>query len=547
MREAPNLSRLLRRLSWARLIVVGVLLPAGALLAQWGALPFALPPFVLCLLGAAAASAAYLAVQRQVSNLWRFAWLQLILDVALSTAIVAVTGGPGSVFSFLYVLSVTAACVLLSRQGGLVIAGLGSLLYSGVVLGRTALPLSLLMEPTETTAWEVLTMFTTTGALLTVAILAGTLAERSRRVLQELETQGRDLRDLQVFRDLIFRSVGSGLVALDIQRRITAFNRAAEEITGFAAGEAIGQRWETIFGASSLLDEMAMTVSRERLETRRREIRLKRKDGREVPLGISFWPLRSGEGELIGLIGVCQDLSDIKRMEERMRQADRLAAIGRLAANLAHEIRNPLAAVTGAIEQMGQELPLDDTQKRLMQIVLKESSRLNQIVSEFLQYARPSPLRRQPVNLAELLEEVVGLLECHPLSAKVKIAREYGPELPVLVDANQLRQAVWNLALNAVQAMPEGGELTVGARALNGTGSRLFVWVADTGHGIGSADLPHIFEPFYSTKPDGTGLGLAVVHRVVQDHGGEVEVKSVPGAGSTFTLRLPMAPDTARL
>lgn len=540
MRETPNLSPLLRRLSWARLIVVGVLLPTGVLLAQWGALPFALPPFVLCLLGAAAASVAYLAVHRQVSNPRRFAWLQLILDVALSTAVVAVTGGPGSVFSFLYVLSVTAACVLLSRQGGLVIAGLGSLLYSGVVLGRTALPLSLLMEPTETTAWEVLTMFTTTGALLTVAILAGTLAERSRRVLQELETQGRDLRDLQVFRDLIFRSVGSGLVALDIQRRITAFNRAAEEITGFAAGEAIGQRWETIFGASSLLDEMAMTVSRERPETRRREIRLKRKDGREVPLGISFWPLRSGEGELIGLIGVCQDLSDIKRMEERMRQADRLAAIGRLAANLAHEIRNPLAAVTGAIEQMGQELSLDDTQKRLMQIVLKESSRLNQIVSEFLQYARPSPLRRQPVNLAELLEEVVGLLECHPLSAKVKIGREYGPELTVLVDANQLRQAVWNLALNAVQAMPEGGELTVGARALNGTGSRLFVWVADTGHGIGSADLPHIFEPFYSTKPDGTGLGLAVVHRVVQDHGGEVEVKSVPGAGSTFTLRLPM-------
>jgi two-component system sensor histidine kinase PilS (NtrC family) len=334
-------------------------------------------------------------------------------------------------------------------------------------------------------------------------------------------------------------------VALDLQRRITAFNRAAEEITGFAVGEAIGQSWETIFGTRSLLDEMAITVSHERPETRRREIRLKRKDGREVPLGISFWPLRSGEGELIGLIGVCQDLSDIKRMEERMRQTDRLAALGRLAANLAHEIRNPLAAVTGAIEQIGQDLPVDDTQKRLTEIVLKESSRLNQIVSEFLQYARPLPLRRQAVNLAELLEEVVGLLECHPLSAKVKIIREYEPELPVRVDANQLRQALWNLALNAVQAMPEGGELTMGARVLNGAGSRLFVWVADTGPGIESADLPHIFEPFYSTRPDGTGLGLAVVHRVVRDHGGEVEVKSAPGAGSTFTLLLPMPPDAA--
>ncbi len=543
MRTRLTLASLLRRLSWARLLVSGALLAAGALLAQWGAFLFNFPLFVLCLVGAAAASGVYLAVQPQVSNHRRFAWLQLLLDVVLTTAIVAATGGPRSIFPFLYVLSVTAACVLLSRKGGLVIAGLASLLYAGLVLGRTALPLSLLLEPTETTALEVLTMFTTPGALLTVAILAGSLAERSYRMQQELETQGRDLRDLQAFKDLIFESVGSGLVALDRRGHITALNRAAQEITGFAAQEAIGQRWETIFGRTIALREILVVASQESLQTRRQEIRLARKDGREVPLGISFWPLRSGKGELEGLIGVCQDLSEIKQMEQRMRRADRLAAIGRLAANIAHEIRNPLAALSGAIEQLTQELALDETKERLMRIVLRESDRLNRIISEFLVYARPAPLRPQAVNFAELLDEVVLLLECHPLSAKIKIIREYGPELPARVDVHQLRQALWNLSLNAAQAMPDGGELTVGGRITNGTEPRLEVWVADTGHGIGREDVPHIFEPFYSTKPDGSGLGLAVVHRVVQEHRGEVEVRSSPEAGTTFILSLPLASD----
>ena len=532
--DAPDLSAHLRQLSRARLLVSGALL-AGALLAPAGALPFSLPAFFLCVLGAAGASAVYLAARPEAANPRRFAWLQLILDVALSTAIVSVTGGPSSIFSFLYVLSVTAACVLLSRPGGLVIAGLASLLYAGVVLGRAVLPLSLLLEPTETTALEILTMFSIPGVLLTVAILAGSLAEASRHMQQKLESQGRDLRDLQIFKDLVFESVGFGLVALDRRGHVTAFNRAAEEITGFRDKEAIGQRWESLFDQSTAPDEPWDSA------VRSREIQLRRRDGREVPLEVSFWPLHTADGEKVGLIAVCQDLSEIKQMERRVRQADRLATIGRLAANIAHEIRNPLGALSGAIEQLARELPLDDTRERLMQIVLRESDRLNRIIGEFLEYARPTPLQREAVNLAELLDEAVLLLERDPLSANVKIVREYGPEIPARVDAHQLRQALWNLSLNAVQAMPGGGELTVGARLLNRAGSRVEVWVSDTGEGIGSGDLPHIFEPFFSTRPDGSGLGLAMVHRVVQDHGGEVEVRSAPGAGTTFTLSLPAA------
>jgi two-component system sensor histidine kinase PilS (NtrC family) len=267
---------------------------------------------------------------------------------------------------------------------------------------------------------------------------------------------------------------------------------------------------------------------------------VRRHDGQEVPVGISFWSLRSGGGEAVGLIGVCQDLSSIKRMELHVRQADRLATIGRLSANIAHEIRNPLASLSGAIEALVKELPQDPTRDRLVEIVLRESERLNRIIRDFLEYARPAPMAMHDVNLADLLEEVVLLIEHRSVPVPLKVIREYGDSLPARVDSQQLRQAIWNLCINAVQAMPDGGELRVGGRFLPGEASRrLQLWVGDTGHGIADADLPHIFEPFFSTKAEGSGIGLALVYRVAQDHGGHVEVRSAPSAGATFTLTLP--------
>jgi two-component system sensor histidine kinase PilS (NtrC family) len=271
-------------------------------------------------------------------------------------------------------------------------------------------------------------------------------------------------------------------------------------------------------------------------------MRFRRKDGREVPLGISFWPVRSGRGEPAGIIGVFQDLSTIKEMEERMRLADRLAAIGRLSANIAHEIRNPLASLSGAIEVLTRELPLDKDQDRLVQIVLGESDRLNQIIKEFLEYARPASIRPIPVNVGEVLDEVLLLFEHRDLPASLKIVREYHDGVSATLDPQQFRQAIWNLCINALEAMPDGGELRIGAGILTQPNARkLEVWVADTGAGIKPESLPHIFEPFFSTKPDGSGMGLAVVHRVIQDHGGDIEVRSDPGVGTTFTLRLPLA------
>ena len=331
-------------------------------------------------------------------------------------------------------------------------------------------------------------------------------------------------------------------MAVDTASRVTAFNRAAESITGVPAAEALGQRWSAIFGQGIDLDQVRRATNGPGELPPRHEWKLRRRDGSQVPVGITFWALRSGGGEAVGLIGVCQDLSLIKQMEERMRQADRLAAVGRLAANMAHEIRNPLASISGAVQMLVKDLPTDAMRGRLVEIVLKESGRLNDLVGDFLEYARPAPMAPVAVDMAELIDEVLLLIEHRSLPPNLKIIREYGESLLAHVDPQQMRQTIWNLCLNAVQATPDdGGEIRIGSSVPPEDPSRLLIWIADTGSGISDEDLPHIFEPFYSTKAEGSGLGLALVYRVMKDHGGWIDVKTRQGEGTTFTLSLPAA------
>lgn len=531
-------------LNRARLLTAAIVLAVGALLRITEAFPYAFGPFAVTVLGSAAACLVLPLADRRGARLDRIAWFQFGLDALLITGIVTASGGPQSVFIPLYVLLVVGSCFVLSRTGGLIVAAMGSLLYVLPVLGRTILPMLEVGAPSENTAVEILTVFMNAGVLLVVAVLTGALASRYHELQQHMEDQRKHLSDLQAFRDLIFESVGSGLVGVDPVGRVTAFNRAAESITGVRAAEAVDQPWEAIFGHGVNLEEVRRAVSEGSEPAPRYEFRLRRQDGQEVPVGISFWSLRSGAGDVAGLIGVCQDLSSIKQMEQRMRRADRLAAVGRLSANMAHEIRNPLASISGAVEALARDLPPDHTRSQLVEIVLRESARLNQIVGDFLEYARPAPMAALEINMAEILDEVLLLIEHRTLPANLKVAREYGDALPTRADPQRLRQAVWNLCLNAVQAMPEGGELRVGARSLRERGGRLQISITDTGQGIADSDLPHIFEPFFSTKPEGSGIGLALVYRVVEEHGGSIEVRSRTGEGTTFILTLP-APDGA--
>src|SRR5262245_4251727 len=253
-----------------------------------------------------------------------------------------------------------------------------------------------------------MTIFLNAGTFLVVAIVAGGLAERFRSTRQELETKQADFKYLEAFTDLVFHSVGTGLIALDNDHRVTALNRAAERITGVAAHAAVGRPWD-VFGAAIALAGVEAELGTPELRPAWREAMLRR-DGNEVPVRMTFSTLRAGDGRRIGLIAACEDLSAIRAMEARMRAADRLASLGRMAANIAHEIRNPLASLSGAVEVLAAGAPAE-TRERLGQIVIKETDRLNTIIREFLEYSRPRPLERAIVNVAELADEVLVLLE----------------------------------------------------------------------------------------------------------------------------------------
>jgi two-component system sensor histidine kinase PilS (NtrC family) len=527
----PN--RLLGPLAWARLGLAAALFAVGPYVSL--DLAVARDARAVLLVGAAASGGLLLFAPRLRAR--RMATLLCLLDVALITAAVSVTGGPRSLFTFLYVPSVTAAAILLSRTGTLAMAGVASTLHIGLVFVRTVFPVTMLLEPLhETTALETLTMFLNSGTLLIVAIVSGDLAEQSRSTHRALAIQTRTLRDLQAFKDLVFQSVGTGLIALDREHIITAFNHAAEEITGRTAAAAIGARWAALFGDVVPLDTVDAVIARDARASTRHEITLDRPDGSAVPVRITFSALHSGDDARVGLMATCEDLSVIREMEERMRQADRLATLGRMSANIAHEIRNPLASLSGAIEALIGHAVAEPERERLARIVLRESDRLNTIIKNFLEYARPAPLSLSMVNVAEVVEEVLVLLEHRANPGRLKIERDVPPTLGWRLDPQQFRQAMWNLCLNALEAMPEGGELRVVAMERS---DRLDVVVSDTGEGIPPGDLEHVFEPFFSTKPGGSGLGLALVHRVALDHTGSVAVRSRPEAGTVFTLSLP--------
>ena len=527
---------LLRVVFWGRLGVAGLLLPLGSLLPDelmpgrnQAALAISLAIVVL--------SSVVLLLSRPSARPQQLAWLIALLDLVIVTAVVASTGGARSMFAFLYVMLVTAACVTLSRTGGLTIAAIASCLYTALVFGRTVFPVTALFEvPEESTALEILTMFANAATFLVVAIVAGGFAERFRSTRAELEAQRKNLENLEAFKDLVFESVGTGLIAIDRDQVITAFNRTAATITGVAVERAIGRSWQEVFDDVVSFPVIEAGVDAGHGASTRHELTLPRAHGRGTPVRMTFSALVDGAGDRLGLICACEDLSAIRAMEDRLRHADRLATLGRMSANIAHEIRNPLASLTGAIEVLASQGPTGELRERLANIVLKESARLNAILRDFLEYARPAPLARARVNVCETIDEVLVLLEHRATPGALKVLRELPPTLMWEVDPQQFRQAVWNLCLNAVQAMPDGGELRVTARTVD---KSLVVCIEDSGHGIGGSDVAHVFEPFFSTKPGGSGLGLALVHRILKDHGGEVDVESTAGGGSTFTLRIP--------
>lgn len=377
-------------------------------------------------------------------------------------------------------------------------------------------------------------------AFLVVGLLSARLAERQARSDASLLAATQSLANLRALHERIVESIRSGLVTTDLQGRIYTFNQAAEEITGYEQETVRGKHASIFFGEMKERIAESLQASEASDVSPRYETDCLTPEGLRLRLGFSIAPLFSESNETTGLVITFQDLTQVRALEETSRRQDRLAAIGRMAASIAHEIRNPLAAMRGSIQMLRAEMDNDSAQTELMEIILRESDRLNRIITDFLSYARPRSLTPKQVDVGDLLHQTFALLRHSPEILESQSVIEELPDVPLVAEADegQLKQVFWNLARNALQAMPNGGTLT--ARLEKNSHRRLRISFSDTGCGMKPDQVEHLFEPFSSTT-GGTGLGLSIVYQIIRDHGGTINVRSREGQGTTITIELPAA------
>lgn len=475
---------------------------------------------------------------KQFINLRVLAYIQVSGDIILISWLVSLTGGIDSGFSLLYHVTIIAASIILYRRGGYLSASLASILY-GSMLDMQYYNFLGFTRSQNFTPFQVLyLLFVNILSFYLVAFLTSYLSERLRKTRQELREKSMDFDDLRVIQDHILRSVGSGIVTMNMTGDITSWNHAAEMITGYQFEEARGN-WKSIFGDSI----KGLFGHTEDLKGRpvRFEGQIIKRNGANAILGFTASLLKDDRDIVGGIILTFQDITRLIEMEDQMRRQERLATVGSLAAGIAHEIRNPLASLSGSIQMLQSELDLKGDHKHLMDIVLRETDRLNTIITEFLDYARPRSNQRERLALDAVVNETIELFKNNRVFHDgISIRCDVAPHMTVTGDPQRLRQVFWNLLINAAQAI--SGKGAIGISAAPGTDDRsdeVIIRVSDTGTGIATEHLENIFDPFFTTKADGTGLGLAIVYRIVDDLGGSIDVKSEHGKGTIFTIWLP--------
>jgi two-component system sensor histidine kinase PilS (NtrC family) len=477
-----------------------------------------------------------------------FAYAQLGVDLLLETFLVSRTGGIESPFPALYVVTVTCASLILRRRGGLLTAGVSLILF-GVVTNIQLYGLLSLgdwLPPSRLSVGETFQTFGVHGlALAAVGLLSGALAEQLRRADQSLIEKEAGLNRLRAFHENVVQSIGSGVFTTDADGRITSFNLAAQHITGYAEEFVRQQPWSDVFTWQP--DAAPVAVPATLGGPYSFEAEGRRADGSRLIVGMTLSPFNEN-GVQTGLVGVFRDMTQIRDLEEEMRRREWLATLGEMSAGMAHEIRNPLAALAGAMQILRKDLALDDTNTRLMDIVIRETNRLDSIITEFLLYARPPALNLKECDLNAVLAEVLDLIrhEAHSRQNVRIDARLSADAMTAPVDQDQIKQVFWNLTANAFEAMPDGGTLTIatGRREVRAEGrisEVIEVSFQDTGIGISKGALDKIFLPFFTTKREGSGLGLAAVHRIVDLHGGWIRVSSQEGKGAAFVVCLPVS------
>jgi len=521
---------------WTRFFLQDGAAAAGRAPVLRGALPIGAAVLALSIVYVAVLRLTRLSVALQ-------AGAQFFCDSLLITWLVSQTGDLHSPYAALYILVIAVASFYLDAREVLLVAAGCALFYTaamlsislGLVGGRGA----------EAAAMPLAEVLGTTGlnaaVCLVVGLLAARLAERQTRSDAQLQQTAHALASLRRLHERIVDSIRSGVITTDLSRRIYTVNTAAEEMIGYRAADLRGQDVSILFGDIRAQIEQSLRAADGGHASPRFEADCLTGEGFRVRLGYSVSPLSDEGGDTTGLVITFQDLTDVRAMEETSRRQERLSAVGRVAAGIAHEIRNPLAAMRGSIQVLRDDLASDPGRQELMEIVLRESDRLNRIITDFLTYARPRQVSLAAVDLREPLRETFALLRHSPEMRPGHILEEALPDAPVAAsaDENAIKQVFWNLSRNALIAMPEGGTLRAEMEAL--PSGRVRITFTDTGRGMSRAQVERLFEPFSSSTTGGTGLGLSIVYQIIRDHGGTINVRSREGHGTTITVELPGA------
>jgi len=492
----------------------------------------------------------YIVALKYIKNLFKFAYLQLLIDTIFITAIIYTTGGIESIFSFLYLLNIFSGGIILYRYGGMIIASFSSILY-GAFLDLSYYGL---INPIgyrfpyaqEYQSSEIFYMIlVNAAAFYLVAFLSGFLSEQIQKSRVELKSKQKDIADLEMLKENIIQNISSGLVALDEHSKIIVFNKGAEKIFNIDSRDAIRK------DISDIIPHI-MPYLKVHSPHKFSQLSYKGKEGQQIDLLLNISHLKEYDGSNKGKILVFQDTTRIREMEQEVKRMEDMAMLGELAAGIAHEIRNPLASISGSIQVLNDSLSKEETHinRRLIEIVLREVSRLDHLVNDFLQFARPQRIEIEEFELNQLIMDTLYLFQnSQSWSEHLDIETKIISPLKIKSDPQQLKQVFWNIFLNASEAMPKGGLISISAeketdfKSSSESIESVRIKIEDNGPGLDPKIAKDIFKPFSTTKKDGSGLGLAIVKRLVEGLDGKVSGENLAREGTTITIILPVSID----